>query len=130
MLTAVRGPGRTLDFAVSEAADNGQPLYVLFIREQPVIAPSDRRKKWTDDEDARAVFEPLRAKGLGETIIPCYAISDAPAHTIADLASTIGAERVLLGAPQRSSFIHILRGNIIREVAKLLPDDIHLLVTV
>lgn len=130
MLTAVRGPGRTLDFAVNEAADNGQPLYVLFVREQQVIAPGDRRRKWFEDDEARAVFEPLRAKGLGETIIPCYAVSDAPAHTIADLASTIGAERVLLGAPQRGSFIHILRGNIIREVAKLLPDDIHLLVTV
>ncbi len=130
MLTAVRGPGRTLDFAVNEARDNGQPLYVLFVREQQVIAPGDRRRKWTEDEEARAVFEPLRAKGLGETIIPCYAVSDAPAYTIADLASTIGAERVLLGAPQRGSFIHILRGNIIREVAKLLPDDIHLLVTV
>jgi len=130
MLTAVRGPGRTLDFAVSESLDNGQPLYVLFVREQQVIAPGDRRRKWTDDEEACAVFEPLRDKGLGETIIPCYAVSDAPAHTIADLASTIGAERVLLGAPQRGSFIHILRGNIVREVAKLLPDDIHLLVTV
>ncbi len=130
MLTAVRGPGRTLDFAVNEAADNGQPLYVLFVREQQVIAPGDRRRKWFEDEEAKAVFEPLRDKGLGETIIPCYAVSDAPAHTIADLASTIGAERVLLGAPQRASFIHILRGNIIREVAKLLPDDIHLLVTV
>ena len=130
MLTAVRGPGRTLDFAVEEAANNGQPLYVLFVREQQVIAPGDRRRKWTEDDEACSVFEPLRAKGLGENIIPCYAVSDAPAHTIADLASTIGAERVLLGAPQRGSFIHILRGNIIREVAKLLPDDIHLLVTV
>jgi nucleotide-binding universal stress UspA family protein len=130
MLTAVRGPGRTLDFAVSEAANNGQPLYVLFVREQPVIAPGDRRRKWTEDGEARTVFEPLQGKGLGETIIPCYAISDSPAHTIADLASTIGADRVLLGAPQRGSFIHILRGNIVREVAKLLPDDIHLLVTV
>jgi hypothetical protein len=130
MLTAVRGPGRTLDFAVNEAADNGQPLYVLFVREQQVIAPGDRRRKWFEDDEAKAVFEPLRSKGLGETIIPCYAVSDAPAHTIADLASTIGAERVLLGAPQRGSFIHILRGNIVRDVAKLLPDDIHLLVTV
>ena len=130
MLTAVRGPGRTLDFAVNEAASNGQPLYVLFVREQQVIAPGDRRRKWTEDDEACSVFEPLREKGLGENIIPCYAVSDAPAHTIADLASTIGAERVLLGAPQRGSFIHILRGNIIREVAKLLPDDIHLLVTV
>jgi len=130
ILTAVRGLGRTLDFAVKEAAENGQPLYVLFVREQPVIAPGDRRRKWTEDKGATEVFESLRGKGLGDWIIPCYAVSDAPAHTIADLASTIGAERLLLGAPQRSSFIHILRGNIIREVAQLLPDDITLLVCV
>jgi nucleotide-binding universal stress UspA family protein len=122
--------GRTLDFALKEAQENGQPLYVLFVREQTVVAPADRRRKWTDDKQARAIFESLREKGLGETIIPCYAVSDAPAHTIADLASTIGAERVLLGAPQRSTLVHMLRGNIIREVAALLPDDIHLLVCV
>jgi len=130
ILTAVRGLGRTLEFAINEAIDNGQPLYVLYVREQPVIAPGDRRRKWTEDKQAREVFESLRARGLGETIIPCYAVSDAPAHTIADLASTIGAERVLLGAPQRGTLIHILRGNIVREVAKLLPEDIHLLVCV
>ena len=130
VLVAVRGIGRTLDFAVKEAAENGQALYVLFVREQPVIAPGDRKKKWTQDKQARETFESLRDKGLGETIIPCYAVSDAPANTIADLASTIGAERVLLGAPQRNTLIHMLRGNIIREVAALLPDDIHLLVCV
>ncbi len=130
ILAAVRGMGRTLDFAVKEAQENGQPLYVLFVREQTVIAPGDRRKKWTEDKQAREIFESLRDQGLGETIIPCYAVSDAPAHTIADLASTIGAERILLGAPQRSTLIHILRGNIIREVAGLLPDDITLLVCV
>jgi amino acid transporter len=130
ILVAVRGKGRTLDFAVKEAAENGQALYVLFVREQPVIAPGDRKKKWTEDKRARETFESLRHKGLGETIIPCYAVSDAPAYTIADLASTIGAERVLLGAPQRNTLVHMLRGNIIREVASLLPDDIHLLVCV
>jgi amino acid transporter/nucleotide-binding universal stress UspA family protein len=130
ILTAVRGRGRTLDFAIKEASENGQPLYVLFVREQPVIAPADRKRKWTEDAQAREIFESLKDSGLGETIIPCYAVSDAPANTIADLASTIGAERVLLGAPQRSTLIHMLRGNIIREVAALLPDDIHLLVCV
>ena len=130
ILTAVRGPGRTLDFAVREARENGQPLYVLFVREQPVIAPGDRKRKWHEDRQARETFQSLEGRGLGESIIPCYAVSDAPAHTIADLASTIGAERVLLGAPQRSSLVHMIRGNIIREVAQLLPEDITLLVCV
>lgn len=130
ILTAVRGPGKTLDFAVREARENGQPLYVLFVREQPVIAPGDRKRKWHDDRQARDTFQSLEGRGLGDSIIPCYAVSDAPAHTIADLASTIGADRVLLGAPQRSSLVHMIRGNIIREVAQLLPEDINLLVCV
>jgi amino acid transporter/nucleotide-binding universal stress UspA family protein len=130
VLTAVRGPGKTLDFALSEASRIGQPLYVLFVREQPIMAPGDRKRKWNDDPQARATFETLRGKGLGETIIPCYAVSDAPAHTIADLASTVGADRVILGAPQRSSLVHMIRGNIIREVALLLPEEITLLVCV
>jgi amino acid transporter/nucleotide-binding universal stress UspA family protein len=130
ILTAVRGPGKTLDFAVREARENGQPLYVLFVREQPVIVPGDRKRKWHDDRQARDTFQSLEGRGLGVSIIPCYAVSDAPAHTIADLASTIGAERVLLGAPQRSSLVHMIRGNIIREVAQLLPEDINLLVCV
>jgi hypothetical protein len=35
---------------------------------------------------------------------------------------------VILGAPRRNSLVNFLRGNLIRQVAKLLPDEIHLLV--
>src|SRR5215469_16636850 len=38
MLCAVRGVGRTLDFAISEAKETDRPLYLLFVREQPVLA--------------------------------------------------------------------------------------------
>ena len=48
MLCAVRGIGRTLDFAIQEAKDTDRPLYILFVREQPVIAPEDRKRKWID----------------------------------------------------------------------------------
>jgi len=36
--------------------------------------------------------------------------------------------RLLLGAPQRNMIVNFLRGNIIRQVAGILPEDIHLLV--
>jgi hypothetical protein len=35
---------------------------------------------------------------------------------------------VILGAPQRSALINLLRGNVIREVSKSLPEEIDLLV--
>lgn len=129
MLCAVRGVGRTLDFAIDEARDTKRPLYLLFIREQIVVTSEDTRRKWQQDDEARAIFQHAKEKaGADVTILPCYAVSDSAADTIVDIAATVGASRLLLGAPARSGIVNLLRGNIIRQVADLLPEDIHLLV--
>jgi hypothetical protein len=59
MLCAVRGMGRTLNFALQEARETGRPLYLLSVREQPILAPEDRKRKWVDDEEAREIL-PMR----------------------------------------------------------------------
>lgn len=128
ILAAVRGLGKTLDFAVGEARETGRPLYVMFVREQPAIAPGDRKKKWHDDKEAKIIFESLREEGLGENILPCYTISDSPPDAIADLASTVGAERVIIGASQRGKLVNMLRGDLISTLSKMLPEDMYLVV--
>lgn len=128
LLCAIRGIGKTLDFAIEEARQSKRPLYLLFVREQPVITSADRKLKWRDDNEAREIFNYARTKADGVMILPGYAVSDSPADTIVDFAATIGASRLLLGAPARSSLVNLLRGNIIRQVSSLLPEDIHLLV--
>ena len=128
LLAAVRGIGRTLDFAIEEAKDSKRPLYLLFVREQPVLAEGDRKRKWHDDPEAMAIFSYAADKADGHTVLPCYAVSDSPADTIVDIAATVGASRLLLGSPQRNSLINMLRGNLIKKVADLLPEDIHMLV--
>jgi nucleotide-binding universal stress UspA family protein len=55
-------------------------------------------------------------------------VSPSAAETIVDVAATLGVSRVILGAPQRSALMNLLRGNVIREVSSLLPEDIDLLV--
>jgi amino acid transporter/nucleotide-binding universal stress UspA family protein len=128
ILCAVRGIGRTLDFAIEEAKDRDRPLYLLFVRELPALVPEDRRRKWAEDEEARAIFSYASKKAEGVTILPCYAVSDTAADTIVDIAATIGASHLILGAPQRSMIVNLLRGNIIRNISNLLPEEIHLLV--
>jgi len=128
LLAAIRGIGRTLDFAIEEAQETDRPLYLLFIREQPVVTREDRRRKWADDDEAFKIFEYAAEHGDGHTILPCYAVSESPADTIVDIAATVGASRLILGAPQRNALLNMLRGNIIRQVASTLPEDIHLLV--
>jgi len=128
MLCAVRGIGRTLDFAIQEAKETKRPLYLLFVREQPVLAPGDRKRKWTEDEEATAIFSYASEKADGLTILPCYAASDSAADTIVDVAATVGASYLIVGAPQRSMLINLLRGNIIKNISDILPEEIHLLV--
>ncbi len=79
ILCAVRGIGRTLDFGIQQAKETNRPLYLLFVREQPVLTPEDRKRKWVDDEEASSIFTYAKKKADGHTLLPCYAVSDAAA---------------------------------------------------
>src|SRR6201995_1024606 len=122
MLCAIRGIGRTLDFAIQEAKDTDRPLYVLFVREQPVIAADDRKRKWVEDEEARTIFLYAKEKASGHRLLPAYAISDSAADTIVDIAATVGASYLIVGAPQRNSLVNLLRGNIIVNISSSLAE--------
>jgi nucleotide-binding universal stress UspA family protein len=128
ILCAIRGTGRTLDFALREAQKAGARLYLLFVREQPFMTEQDVRRKWQEDPEASAIFTEAKQKAADFTPLFCYAVSPSAAETIVDVAATLGASRVILGAPQRSALINLLRGNVIREVSNSLPEDIDLLV--
>ena len=59
---------------------------------------------------------------------PVYAVSDNPAGIILEMATTLGADMLLLGAPNRSSMVMLLRGNVVAEVARNLPENIQLII--
>ena len=128
ILCAVRGIGRTLDYAIEAAKETDRPLYLLFVREQPLIAPGDRRRKWAEDDEAISIFRYASEKADGLRLLPCYAVSDSTADTIVDIAATVGASHLIVGAPQRSAIVNLLRGNIIRDISTILPEEIHFLV--
>jgi amino acid transporter/nucleotide-binding universal stress UspA family protein len=128
ILCAVRGAGRTLDFALREARETGSRLYLLFVREQPFMTEQDIGRKWQEDEDASKIFEEARQKAGDQQPLFAYAVSPSAAETIVDVAATLGASRVILGAPQRGALVNLLRGNVIREVSNSLPEEIDLLV--
>jgi amino acid transporter/nucleotide-binding universal stress UspA family protein len=128
ILCAIRGTGRTLDFALREARETGRRLYLLFVREQPFMTEQDAKRKWPEDDEARRIFEEAKQKAGDHQPLFAYAVSPSAAETIVDVAATLGASRVILGAPQRSALINLLRGNVIREVSNSLPEEIDLVV--
>jgi amino acid transporter/nucleotide-binding universal stress UspA family protein len=128
MLCAIRGSGRTLDFALREARDTGRRLYLLFVREQRFMTEQDTRRKWQEDPEASEIFSQAQKQAGDHQPLFCYAVSESAAETIADIAATLGASRLIVGAPRRNALQNILRGNLVREVSDLLPEDIDLLV--
>jgi amino acid transporter/nucleotide-binding universal stress UspA family protein len=129
ILCAIRGTGRTLDFALREARQTGARLYLLFVREQPFMTEQDAKRKWQEDPEASTIFAEAKSKtDADHPPLFCYAVSPSAAETIVDVAATLGASRVIVGAPQRNALINLLRGNVIREVSNSLPEEIDLLV--
>jgi amino acid transporter/nucleotide-binding universal stress UspA family protein len=128
ILCAIRGTGRTLDYAIKEASESGRRLYLLFVREQPFMTEQDAKRKWQEDPEASVIFAEAKQKSASDPPLFCYAVSPSAAETIVDLAATLGASRLILGAPKRNALINLLRGNVIREVSNSLPEEIDLLV--
>jgi amino acid transporter/nucleotide-binding universal stress UspA family protein len=128
ILCAIRGTGRTLEFALREARETGRRLYFLFVREQPFMTEQDAKRKWQEDPEASAIFAEAKQRAGDQQPLFAYAVSPSAAETIVDVAATLGASRVILGAPQRSALVNLLRGNVIREVSNALPEEIDLLV--
>lgn len=128
ILCAVRGLGRTLDYAIEEARETKRPLYLLYVRALPAITEADQKRPWQEDDEARNIFSHAFERAKGHPVFPCYSVSDAPAETIVDIAATMGASLLLLGASTRHGLEGLLRGSIVREVSDLLPEEIHLLI--
>ncbi len=125
---AVRGIGRTLDFAIEEARETQRPLYLVFVREQTVITNEDQKRNWHDDPEAQKIFSYAAERAVGQAVLPCYAVSDSPSEAIVDIVATVGASRLILGAPQRSALVYLLRGDIVGKISALLPEEISLLI--
>jgi amino acid transporter/nucleotide-binding universal stress UspA family protein len=128
MLCAIRGTGRTLDFALREARETGRRLYLLFVREQRFMTEHDTKRKWQEDPEAAEIFAVAKQKAGDHPPLCCYAVSESAAATIVDIAAPLGAARLILGAPRRNALVNILRGNVVREVSDLLPEEIDLIV--
>ena len=47
---------------------------------------------------------------------------------LCDISATIGADVLMLGSSHRTKLVNLLKGNVITEVAKNLPENIQLVI--
>ncbi|HYT61241.1 MAG TPA: universal stress protein [Haliangiales bacterium] len=134
ILVAARGMTPVLRFALEEARLRQGTLYVLFVKELAVALPgpleTSERPRWQDDPQAANIMYAMLEQGrLNEVqVIPLYAISENPAATIPDLSATLGIDILMLGSPHRNKLVSLLKGNVVTEVARNLPENIQLVI--
>jgi nucleotide-binding universal stress UspA family protein len=65
---------------------------------------------------------------IGVAVMPVYVVSENPAATILDITATIGTDVLMLGSSHRTNLARLLKGNVITEVARNLPENIQLVI--
>ena len=134
VMVAARGVTPVLRFALEYAALKKATLCVLYVKEVAVFMGGNLerigRPKWQDDPQAAAIMGLCLKVGeeLGVPVLPVFAVSAEPAATILDSAATLGVDYLMLGATHRLSMARLLKGNVIDQVARGLPEDIQLII--
>src|SRR5437016_10165807 len=77
ILCAIRGTGRTLDFALREARETGRRLYLLFVREQRFMTEQDTKRKWQEDPEVAEIFATAKQKAGDQPPLFCYALRES-----------------------------------------------------
>jgi nucleotide-binding universal stress UspA family protein/amino acid transporter len=134
ILVAARGLTPVLRFAIEEAKFRQGNLYVLYIKELAVTLPGPlanvEHPRWQDDHAAAQIMYAMIKLGqeIGVTVMPVYVVSENPAVTILDITATIGADVLMLGSSHRTNLARLLKGNVVTEVARNLPENIQLVI--
>jgi amino acid transporter len=127
MMVAVSGGGqRLLRQACEDAKLRNAFLFVINVKQiaisgalpEKLTTEAFSNNKWMIDicEEYKIPYRILTV------------ISNEIGYTIAENAATFGVDRLILGATQRSLVQKALRGDVIRTVSALLPEEIQLLI--
>jgi len=128
-LVAVRGGNPRL---YREAARHVRGLgernvYVLYVDEvpglffPPKVGPSPDALSVL--EDAARAFH-----AAGIDAIPIWRMAHGAGESIADAAERLGVTAVMVGTSQRTAIWHLLRGNVLKELLRRLPDTTRVLI--
>ncbi len=134
ILVAARGPNPVLGFALEEARLRHGSLYVLYVKELAVSLPGrvepPERPRWQDDRQAAKIMYGMLELGQQNDVpvVPLFAVSDDPAASILDLSATLGIDILILGSSHRRALTRLLKGNVVTEVVKNLPENIQLII--
>ncbi|MBN1398277.1 MAG: universal stress protein [Bacteroidetes bacterium] len=125
LLAIKKADDKLLKFAIDEAKQRGALLFILRVKEIAVGSLPERMELKMNGSEEH-IENVCSAAGIDYQIIsiPSYEVG----YTIAEQAATFGVDRVILGATKRNMLEYVLKGNVIRSLSALLPEDVQLII--
>lgn len=130
ILCAVHRDGKSIPYALEQARIHRCPVFFLYLRRQKVLAEADTHRHWEGDPDAANLFHYIQDQAGDQALVHFeYVVTDSAANTIVQLAKQWEINHLIIGLPKKNTLItHWFKGNLIREIIKLLPKDIDLII--
>jgi amino acid transporter/nucleotide-binding universal stress UspA family protein len=129
IMLAARGRYQS-EFAVDLARRRGAALFAIYVRTLRLIdvAPG-KLPRIEEDPDAQKALgtTALLAREAGVPFFPIYVTSTDIAAEILDYTVTYGCDTLIMGKSLRTQLARRLTGDVVAQVARMLPDNVALL---
>lgn len=128
-LVALRGPNPNLCREAARRARGAgdAAVYVIFVDEVPGLFFPPRTGPSDDGiEVLDAAVRDIRKEGM--EAVPIWRLAHDAGASIAEAAEEMGVRCVLMGTSARSAVWHFLRGDVLKQLLKELPDPVHVVI--
>lgn len=121
-------PGLISEAIAREKGRGGKTLYALYVEERTGLFVRDWawRPKAEGVEALRSAAQAAESEGM--TLIPVWTVSYNAVEGILRAAENLGVTAIMIGATQRTTIYHLLRGHVLAGLTKRMPPGIRLLI--
>jgi amino acid transporter len=96
-------------------------IYLVSVTEWPGMFSGAENRPSPDQVTALNEMGHL-AREAGLFAVPIWGVSDSAARSLAEASRKLGCTCVMIGTSQRSALYHMLRGNVLHGLARMLPE--------
>ena len=104
-------------------------IYLAYVEESPPARdlPTEIEPSPKSVELLSYAQKEMEARGI--TAIPIWRFGESPGKLIADAARELDVNTVMIGTTKRSALVNLLRGDVLRTLARSLPASCHLVIS-
>ncbi len=115
--------------ALRVKAKGENSIYLVYVEESPPTRelPTELEPSAYSLELLGKAQQEMERRGI--TAVPIWRMSAEAGKSIAGAAQELGVNTVMIGTTKRSALINLIRGDVLRTLARNLPKDCHLVIS-